>query len=306
MKITVLGCGALGQIWLTALEQQGHEVQGWLRVPQPYCSVNVIDLHGSAINKIFTANDPDFLAHSDLLLVTLKAWQVSEAVSNLQSMLPAECPILLLHNGMGTPIELKKLRQPLLRGVTTHAAQYDGTVVMHVASGITHIGPIAEATADLSYLAETLHHALPDVAWHNDVTAALWQKLAVNCIISPLTVFHRCLNGELLAWPDEIATLSNEVASVMERDGQHISRQWLIDYAMEVIRTTANSTSSMLQDINTQRRTEIDYINGYVIRRARALGLQVPENNRLYEFIKREEQNYDHRPIGASLPGSWQ
>lgn len=77
MKITVLGCGALGQLWLTALCKHGNEVQGWLRVPQPYCSVNLIDEDGSIFNESLTANDPDFLAQSDLLLVTLKAWQVS-------------------------------------------------------------------------------------------------------------------------------------------------------------------------------------------------------------------------------------
>lgn len=78
MKVTVLGCGALGQLWLTALYKQGHEVQGWLRVPQPFCSVNVIETDGSVFNESLTANDPDFLASSELLLVTLKAWQVVE------------------------------------------------------------------------------------------------------------------------------------------------------------------------------------------------------------------------------------
>ena len=80
MKVTVLGCGALGQLWLTALYKQGHEVQGWLRVPQPFCSVNVIETDGSVFNESLTANDPDFLASSELLIVTLKAWQVSNAV----------------------------------------------------------------------------------------------------------------------------------------------------------------------------------------------------------------------------------
>ena len=80
MKITVLGCGALGQLWLTALCKHGHEVQGWLRVPQPYCSVNLIGEDGSIFNESLTANDPDFTAQSDLLLVTLKARQVSDAV----------------------------------------------------------------------------------------------------------------------------------------------------------------------------------------------------------------------------------
>ncbi|WP_312060683.1 2-dehydropantoate 2-reductase N-terminal domain-containing protein, partial [Pantoea septica] len=100
MKITVLGCGAIGQVWLAALARQGHEVQGWLRVPQPYCSVNVIDYQGQVSNNTFIANDPLFLADSQLLLVTLKAPQVSPAVRNLQSVLSDDCPVLLLHNGM--------------------------------------------------------------------------------------------------------------------------------------------------------------------------------------------------------------
>ena len=306
MKITVLGCGALGQIWLAALEQQGHDVQGWLRVPQPYCSVNVIGLNGETVNKTFIANDPTFLADSELLLVTLKAWQVSESVKNMQSVLPAHCPVLLLHNGMGTLDELKGLPQPLLRGVTTHAARRDGTVIVHVASGITHIGPVTAAGADMSELAEVLHRALPDVAWHNNVASAAWQKLAVNCVINPLTVFYDCTNGELAEHRPEIEALSNEVAAVMEREGQHTSREWLIDYVLEVIRSTAGNTSSMLQDIRAQRRTEIDYINGYVIRRARAQGITTPENSRLYEFIKRKEQDYDRETIGSGLPGTWE
>ncbi|WP_411755575.1 2-dehydropantoate 2-reductase N-terminal domain-containing protein, partial [Serratia sp. (in: enterobacteria)] len=47
MKITILGCGALGQLWLAKLYQQGHDVQGWLRVPQPFCAVNVIEPDGT-------------------------------------------------------------------------------------------------------------------------------------------------------------------------------------------------------------------------------------------------------------------
>lgn len=305
MKITVLGCGALGQLWLAALDRQGHEVQGWLRVPQPYCSVNLIDLDGSAINKTFIANDPLFLGSSELLLVTLKAWQVSGAVKNIQALLPEPCPILLLHNGMGTLEELRGLPQPLLRGVTTHAAKRDGTVIVHVAGGITHIGPGSPESGALSDLAEMLHQALPDVAWHNDVLAACWQKLAANCVINPLSALHDCLNGELIAWPEQIARLCDEVAAVMEREGVHTSARQLQDYVSAVIASTAQNVSSMLQDVRAQRRTEIDYITGYLLQRARAQGIAVPENTRLYEQIKRKEQNYERERIGAGLPGTW-
>ncbi|STQ13772.1 2-dehydropantoate 2-reductase [Enterobacter cloacae] len=92
MKIQCSDAEPLGQLWLTALCKHGHEVQGWLRVPQPYCSVNLIGEDGSIFNESLTANDPDFLAHSDLLLVTLKAWQVSDAVKALAPSFPPRRP----------------------------------------------------------------------------------------------------------------------------------------------------------------------------------------------------------------------
>ncbi|MDF7660543.1 2-dehydropantoate 2-reductase [Erwiniaceae bacterium L1_54_6] len=306
MKITVLGCGALGQIWLAALARQGHDVQGWLRVPQPYCSVNVVDPEGQVSNHTFIANDPLFLAESQFLLVTLKAPQVSPAVKNLQSVLPAHAPVLLLHNGMGTLDELKDLQQPLLRGITTHAAMRDGTVIKHVAQGITHIGPASRESEALSDIADILHQALPDVAWHNNIAAACWRKLAVNCVINPMTVEHDCQNGALRAYPEQIAGLCEEIAWVMEREGHHIAVDNLRDIIYDVIDTTAANVSSMLQDVRAQRQTEIDYITGYLLRRARAQGIAVPENTRLYDLIKRKESQYEHERIGSGLPGTWQ
>ncbi|MDU7805864.1 MAG: 2-dehydropantoate 2-reductase N-terminal domain-containing protein, partial [Serratia marcescens] len=164
MKITILGCGALGQLWLSRLYQQGHDVQGWLRVPQPFCAVNVIEPEGVSFNRNLPTNDPEHLAQSELLLVTLKAWQVSSAVSALLPKLNPHCAILLLHNGMGTQEELPPNGQPILQGTTTHAARHEGSTIIHVATGITHIGPTSPAAQHLSHLAEVLHQALPDVA----------------------------------------------------------------------------------------------------------------------------------------------
>ena len=209
MKITVLGCGARANLARGPCTP-GHDVQGWLRVPQPYCSVNVVDPQGHVSNHTFIANDPLFLAESQLLLVPLKAPQVSPAVKNLQSVLPRHAPILLLHNGMGTIEELKEVQQPLLR-ITTHAAMRDGTVIKHVAQGITHIGPASRESAALSDIADILHQALPDVAWHDNIASASWRKLAVNCVINTLTVEHDCQNGAA-RWPEQINRLCEELA----------------------------------------------------------------------------------------------
>lgn len=303
MKVTVLGCGALGQLWLTALCKHGHEVQGWLRVPQPFCSVNLVESDGSIFNESLTANDPDFLASSDLLLVTLKAWQVSTAVKNLAERLPASSPILLIHNGMGTVDELKGVTQPLLLASTTQAARRDGNVIVHVANGTTHIGPAKGYPQDYSALADTLQNVLPDVAWHNNIQPALWSKLAVNCVINPLTALRNCKNGDLRDAAGEVETICREVAAVMEREGIHTSPENLLFYVHQVIENTAENISSMLQDIRAQRHTEIDYITGFLLKRARAHGLAVPENARMFELVKRKENEYER--VGTDLPRPW-
>ncbi|MGV7094297.1 2-dehydropantoate 2-reductase [Siccibacter turicensis] len=304
MKINVLGCGALGQIWLTALLRQGHEVQGWLRVPQSSFRLQVQETDGEITDVTVPANDPEHLRQSDLLLVTLKAWQVSEAVKGLARHLPAHSPILLMHNGMGTVDELRGLAQPLLLGVTTHAARREGNRVIHVAAGVTHIGPVTESARDYNALADTLQCALPDVAWHDDIRAAAWKKLAANCVINPLTALYNCPNGALRDYPEEVARLCNEVARVMAREDHHTTPADLLDGVWQIIDSTAENISSMLQDVRALRHTEIDYITGYLLRRARAHGIPMPENSRLYEQIKHKENEYER--LGPGLPGSWE
>ncbi|EIR87665.1 2-dehydropantoate 2-reductase family protein [Yersinia pestis PY-54] len=260
-------------------------------------------LNGESFNRNLTTNDPKHLLQSELLLVCLKAWQVSSAVTALLPKLNPECKILLLHNGMGTQEELPLNEHVFLHGVTTHAARRDGNTIIHVASGMTHIGPTSSVIIDDNHLADTLHQALPDVAWHNDISAACWQKLAVNCVINPLTGLYNCRNGDVQRYPELIERLCAEVASVMEMEGYHTSTESLLSYVNNVIRSTADNTSSLLQDLRSQRHTEIDYITGYLLRRARSHGMALPENARLYELIKRKESDYER--IGAGLPGSW-
>ncbi|MFC0226788.1 2-dehydropantoate 2-reductase [Serratia aquatilis] len=303
MKITILGCGALGQLWLSRLYQQGHDVQGWLRVPQPFCAVNVIEPDGTTFNRNLPTNDPEHLLQSELLLVTLKAWQISGAVTPLLPKLNPRCAILLLHNGMGAQNELPPHNQPILHGTTTHAARHEGNAIVHVANGITHIGPTTPQATHLSHLAEILHQALPDVAWHNHIAATNWRKLAVSCAINPLTVMYNCRNGDLQRYPEQIERICREVISVMEMEGYHTSCEGLIFYVMQVIQSTADNISSMLQDIRAQRHTEIDYITGYLLRRGRSHGLTLTENTHLFEMVKQKENEYER--FGTGLPGTW-
>jgi len=90
---------------------------------------------------------------------------------------------------------------------------------------------------------------------------------------------------------------------VVEREGIHSSVDDIRYYVEEVIESTAQNISSMLQDIRGLRHTEIDYITGYLLKRARAHGISVPENVRLYEQVKRKESEYER--VGTGMPRPW-
>lgn len=302
MKITLLGCGALGQLWLSKLHHQGHDLQGWLRVPHPYCSVKIVNLDGSIFHHHLPANDADHLLQSELLLVTLKAWQVSTALPPLLPKLNPSCAILLLHNGMGTQDELPPHTYPLLQGTTTHAARYQDNHIIHVANGITQIGPVNSQAKDHSRLAKLLHQAMPDVIWHDQILSANWHKLAVNCVINPLTALYDCPNGALESYSQQIELICREVASVMRMEGHQTSYNELMSYVMQVIHNTAENISSMLQDIRAKRHTEIDYITGYLLRCGRSHSIKLPENTRLFEMIKQKEKH--NASLSAGLSGS--
>ncbi|MEW6483240.1 MAG: 2-dehydropantoate 2-reductase [Pseudomonadota bacterium] len=306
MKITVLGCGALGQLWLSALHRQGHEVQGWLRNAHSGTHVHITAPDGEMHRHWFPANRQALLADCELLLVTLKAAQISSAVLQIQPLLPSRCIIVLMHNGMGVVDELPPLPQTVLRAITTHSAWRQQGRVIHVAHGVTHIGPVASNENHLSPLADLLHEALPEVAWHNDILPACWNKLAINCVINPLSIKYDCTNGELLQYGGEITTLCEEIAAVMNREGLHADARQLEQNVTHVMQNSTANYSSMLQDIRTGRTTETDYITGYLLRKAAGYGLAAPANRELYQRVKIKESANGHPKISAGLSGAWQ
>ena len=305
MRITVLGCGALGQIWLSALSRAGHDVQGWLKVPQPQLSIQVLTPEQDAYQHSFRVNDARLLQQCELLLVTLKAQHMQSGLTPLLPHLPSECPIVLMHNGLGVVDDLPTITQPLCHAVTTQAAYRTSAATLHKAWGLTQIGPLNAAAQSVSPIADILHQALPDVAWYNEIKISGWKKFAVNAVINPLTVKYDCNNGGLLAALDEVAALCAELTLVMNREGIHTDADQLYDLVINVINLTAANSSSMRQDIHAKRVTEIDYINGYLLKRARCYGLTLPQHSALYHWIKQKESEYVGDALSATLPRSW-
>ena len=125
-----------------------------------------------------------------------------------------------------------------------------------------------------------------------DINRTVWRKLAINCAINPLSALLGCQNGQLLSRPDSRKTLvdaAREVGAVAEAKGIDLETD-PAELAVAVAEITAHNRSSMLQDIDRGARTEIDALNGAVVREALPFNVPVPVNESLWLRLRELEQ----------------
>ncbi len=176
---------------------------------------------------------------------------------------------------------------------TTHAALRRADTLTHTGQGQSVLSALNSAA--LPYQAAVqpvMDQALGPLRCVADIQPYLWQKLAINAVINPLTAIYNCPNGELAKtrWQPQIASIVQEVCQVAGRSGCALAFAPTLQSVQQVIARTAQNFSSMQQDIAHQRRTEIDAINGYVVRQAAHYGLAVPHNSQLQQQVLQLQQ----------------
>ncbi|MBS9807594.1 2-dehydropantoate 2-reductase [Vibrio alginolyticus] len=293
MNILILGPGAVGSLWATKFQLAGHNVSLWGRSSERQQSLQLDDTPAT----VFSNQDISSVNKADLILITVKAWQVEDAIQPLLPHINTDTIIMLMHNGMGTASAVEKVvpNNPIVLATTTHGAyKPDNQHVLHTGHGTTQAGGYNDKGMQCAFLQDVMHHALPEVIWNPHIQSALWTKLAINCAINPLTAIHQCKNGEL-AQPEfkiQLESITQELVEVMSKEGIAIEFRSLFDTVMQVVNATAENYSSMRQDVFHQRRTEIDFIAGYLLKAAEKHRINTPENLKLYQRIKQIEQSW--------------
>ncbi|EGQ7671831.1 2-dehydropantoate 2-reductase [Vibrio cholerae] len=293
MNIVVLGPGAVGSLWALHLHRAGHQVALWSRQSQPTLELQLDDSEP----VLFSNQSLEILANADLLLITVKVWQVEAALLPLLPHLNRDTILLFMHNGMGAveAISESLVCFPVLFATTTHGAlKTTLNQVRHTGFGQTQVGPFNALGARCDFIADVFNHALAPVTWNPEIQQALWRKLAVNCAINPLTAIHQCANGALAApeFTPIITAILDEVTAVMQAEAISGEAEALRDGVYQVIQATAANLSSMHQDVFHRRPTEIDFITGYVVRKGEQHGIATPVNSALYQQIKTLEQSW--------------
>ncbi|MCL1131100.1 ketopantoate reductase family protein [Shewanella sairae] len=306
-SITILGAGAIGQLIYHQLQAKPNpfEVNFISRdSDSASLALTLTNIEGeiTTLNAQFIGcNDyQQALSKSALLIVCVKAYQVASALNSVLPFLSSNAHILLLHNGMGPHIDvISSLNgRGLSLGTTSQGslkmAQWH---IQQTGAGLTQLGSLNGdvKTPPLSPLLKNiLLNSIKNSEWHADILPLLWQKLAVNVAINPLTAIHQCANGELAAdkYRDIINCAVAELVEVAHADGINLSHAFLIERVYQVIALTANNLSSMHQDVCHQRKTEVNAINGFVVARGKALRIDTPYNQQLLKQIQQIEAKY--------------
>ncbi|WP_254521865.1 ketopantoate reductase family protein [Natrinema caseinilyticum] len=302
MKIAVFGAGSLGSL-VGGVLAHAHDVTLVAREDHARAiRESGLLLEGAFADgpsRVFpgvTTDGTDLEA--DLAVVTVKSFDTASAADALAT--GSVDVVLSLQNGMGNEATLaSRLDGPVLAGTATYGAVRrapgvvectgHGDIVLGAREGgqSVHAARVGEAFA-----AAGLETTVAD-----DMPRRLWEKLAVNAGINPVTALTATENGAITAEPahDLARAAARETARLARACDVSLSNREAMAELEAVAEATAANTSSMHQDILSDRRTEIDAINGYVVDRAADHRLEVPTNRTLAALVRTWERGRDLR-----------
>lgn len=247
----------------------------------------------TAVSATTAAED---VGQADLAMVCVKCPALTSAGRAL-ARLPGRTVIATLQNGLGVVEALTgglgdaAARHTLLAAVTYQAASPDlnGTI-RHVANLPTLFDGAAALRESARMAVGIFESACLPARVEDDLPVAVWRKLIVNAAINPLTALSRVRNGELAERADlreQMLALACEAAAVARAEGPAVSDEEARTSALEAARATAGNVSSMRQDVESGRPTEIEFLGGALLRLARKHGLPLPRTEAVTAAVRR-------------------
>jgi 2-dehydropantoate 2-reductase len=293
-RALVFGTGALGCLFGARLARSGAEVTlagTWHEALDAAArnGITVFDHEGRWSAPVGTRRLPARLPSTPLALVLVKAHQTASVAPAVAQALEADGLALTLQNGLGNREALAAQVTPgrVLTGITIVGAALAGPAVVHATPGRVVLGTLPGKDDAVTQIAERLRLAGFGVEVTARIEAPLWRKLAANCAINALSALRAVPNGALLDDPAArpiLEAAAREVGAVAAARGLDLEED-PVAMTLAVLRQTATNRSSMLQDVERGRSTEVDALNGAVVREGRRLGVPTPVNEDLWRKI---------------------
>jgi len=297
MKTVIMGAGAMGSLFGGLLTLSGEDVwlvDIWKENIDAMRSkgLKVEDRGKVQIIPVKATTDVASVGKADLILFFVKTYQTEKAVSDVLVLQKENTVFLTLQNGLGNEETIcKKVnRKKVILGVTGQGATFLGPGhIRHAGWGKTYVGELDEKITDrVTQIAQVFRKAGIETEVSSHIHDLVWEKLLVNVGINALAALTGLKNGQLLDYPETVRlmeALVSEAVEVTRRKEIQIDENPM-NRVKVVIEATRENRCSMGQDLDYKRRTEIDAINGAVVREAERLGISVPYNQMITDLIK--------------------
>jgi len=285
---------------LTEAGQEGQLLDVW---PEHVKALNenglsILREGEGRIIRVRASTDPAEIRRTDLAIIFVKHSQTREAARTAAQLLGGTGHILTLQNGMGNAEIIAEVagHKRVICGTTAQGAMLLGPgCIQHSGIGKTIIGMWDQDRQPIvNLVAEVFLAAKIETSGADNIKPVIWSKLFANVGINGITALTNIRNGELLDLEETRSLVEAVVAEAISvaRALQVSVADDALENVFAIAEATASNRSSMGQDVDAYRPTEIDAINGYIVRRAEELGIEVPINQSLTFLIKTLQAHY--------------
>lgn len=250
---------------------------------------------------VAASTQPDAARDADIILFCVKTTDTEEAARLLEPHLEAGAAVVSLQNGVDNVARIRTAAGiDALPAVVYVAASMAGPGhVKHVARGDLVLGELRDASGqtsrreEIARIAQTFERAGVPCRIAEDIEAELWTKMIINCAWNAVSTLGRSSYGRAARNPlsrDLVISTAKEAIAVARAAGLHLPETDLISAGLKLGEVMGDAVSSTAQDIARGKRTEIEWLNGYIVRRGAELGVPTPLNSALYALVKLLEE----------------
>lgn len=297
MNIVIIGQGAIGLLWYYKLAQQtdNHVTlqtsQNSTNTPKLMSFTDINNQKHQQVISRATAYD---FKKAQLIIFCLKSYSIEKAFTQYSSLINKDTVVIFSHNGLIDKLTLLNENTnncSLISMLMTHGSlRTNAFEVEHTGEGFCDIGLLHGEIPNqqLSTIEQVLNTALPNVFWQENIKKKQWIKLAINCVINPLTAINNFDNGYVLTenFTQTITKILNEVILIAAKHEVFFDLIELNEMVQNVAKKTAKNCSSMRSDILAKRKTEIDSINGYIHHLGLKYNIATPKNTEMWQQVK--------------------
>jgi 2-dehydropantoate 2-reductase len=235
------------------------------------------------------------LADADLVLVSVKSPDTDRTIKEIASIVPCHAVVLSLQNGVSNvEIASQHLNNPIYAAVVYVAAGMIGDRVMkHHGRGELYIGGLGEVSPDdrerLLAICNVFETAGVSCSIAADLKKDMWLKFLVNCSFNAISGIGQITYGEMVRIPEisqQIENLTHEFLVIASKEGVDISLDEAKEANALIANTMVTQRSSTAQDLAKGKKTEIDFLNGYIVQLGKRNGIPVPYNESITAIVK--------------------